>query len=86
MSAKQNPYYAEITSTLDLIRAEFKKLDTENISLRRQNSNLRAELERMKSSTSKVADNFGGLSDNDRMAMRQQLTEYINRIENLLES
>lgn len=47
---------------------------------------MRAELERMKSSTSKVADNFEGLSDNERMAIRQQLTEYINRIENLLES
>lgn len=68
------------------LRQEFKKIDTENIQLRRQNSTLRADVDRKDPSTIIKVEAFSQADDNERLALRQQINEYISRIDQLLES
>lgn len=68
------------------LRQEFKKIDTENIQLRRQNSTLRADVDRKDPSAIKKVEAFSQADDNERLALRQQINEYISRIDQLLES
>ena len=77
-------YYGQIVQSLDELRSACNKLKQENGVLRSKINDLESQL--AQKSISNSESSIAGLTDNDRIALRNQLTTYIKRIDQILET
>jgi len=77
-------YYDQIVQSLDELRSVCNKLKHENGALRSKIEDLESQL--AQKSISKTESSLEGITDNDRIALRNQLSTYIKRIDQILET
>lgn len=78
MSFDKNPYYEEFLVLFNDLTEQIDTLIQENEKLRKE---IRMQEPHLKMEAPPSSDmNPGNMSDNDRIALRQQLSEYIKRI------
>jgi len=81
---EETTYYEQITQSLDDLSTICNKLKQENSALREKIERLESQI--AKTPNAKTVSNVDGLSDNDRIALRNQLSTYIKRIDQILET
>ena len=84
MSTEDRTYYDQIVQALDELRSLCNKLKIENGILESKVKNL--ESIKLQKTDSYPDSTLDGLTDNDRIALRNQLNTYIKRIDQILES
>lgn len=84
MPTEETTYYEQITQSLDDLSTICNKLKQENSALREKIERLESQI--AKTPNAKTVSNVDGLSDNDRIALRNQLSTYIKRIDQILET
>lgn len=83
MQTEHTTYYDDIVRSLDELRSVCNKLKHENRKLRAEIEDMESRLVQQQQAQS--GDVMDGISDNDRIALRNQLNTYIKRIDQLLE-
>ena len=84
MPTDEVTYYDQIVQSLDELRSSCNKLKSENGDLRSKIEHLESQL--AQKSISNPESTLDGLTDNDRIALRNQLSTYIKRIDQILET
>ncbi len=84
MSTEDRTYYDQIVQALDELRSLCNNLKIENGILESKVKNL--ESIKLQKTDSYPDSTLDGLTDNDRIALRNQLNTYIKRIDQILES
>ncbi|MCH8496155.1 MAG: hypothetical protein LAT57_11080 [Balneolales bacterium] len=80
MPDNTNAYYQEILATIEQLKEEYSRLENENVRLKNEVANLKKHASEKPDPSSLLV-----LDDNKRMALRQQLLAYINRIDVILQ-
>lgn len=80
----EKTYYEQIAQSLEELTIICNKLKHDNEALRAKVKHLESQL--ASTSNAKSDSTVDGLSDNDRIALRNQLSTYIKRIDQILES
>lgn len=84
MSTEDRTYYDQIVQALDELRSLCNNLKIENGILESKVKNL--ESIKLQKTDSYPDSTLDGLTDNDRIALRNQLNTYIKRIDQILET
>jgi hypothetical protein len=84
VSTEDRTYYDQIVQALDELRSLCNNLKIENGILESKVKNL--ESIKLQKTDSYPDSTLDGLTDNDRIALRNQLNTYIKRIDQILES
>lgn len=84
MSTEDRTYYDQIVQALDELRSLCNNLKIENGILESKVKNL--ESIKLQKTDSYPDSTLDSLTDNDRIALRNQLNTYIKRIDQILES
>ena len=84
MPTEEVTYYDQIVQSLDELRSLCNILKSENGVLRSKIDDLESIV--AQKSISNPSSSIEGLSDNDRIALRNQLSTYIKRIDQILET
>lgn len=84
MSTEDRTYYDQIVQALDELRSLCNNLKIDNGILESKVKNL--ESIKLQKTDSYPDSTLDGLTDNDRIALRNQLNTYIKRIDQILES
>lgn len=82
MEFKESSYYKDFESLLTQINREFKKMQQKVISLQKENSVLRSELDHLKKAKN---TGFDDLSESEKLALRHQIIGLISKIDNYLD-
>lgn len=79
MAKPISTYHQEILDQLETLHSELGKLKKENVRLRAETETFKQKLDSSKN------DALGQIDENDRIALKNQLGEYIHRIDQILE-
>jgi cell division protein FtsB len=82
--SQDNPAYNQILASLEELESVCRSLKQENAALKSKVSKLESSLVEAKSNTT-IAVDASLMSDNDRIAVRNQIQTYIKRIDDILE-